>query len=176
MARELVNDYYQAFRFQVAFVTPAADYIEAVAGFNNITIPEVSTEAAEYREGNFTWTRKQPGLPTVSNATFQQGVSTVNAGGNGRPFMNWILASIGGFEYRADIQIIHLHRANNSGDSRVNTLGESFPSRVKPDGDLDATSSEISLREMDVECEWIKVDTESITVPGLYNNVDFPLP
>jgi len=171
MARELVNDFYQAFRFAVVMGSPGDLYIEASAGFNNITVPEVSQEAAEYREGNRVWTVKQPGPPTVGNATFQQGVS--NANGNGRPFYNWLLAAAGGWEFRSDIEIVHQHRARGDIDSRVITLGNAWPSRVKVDGDFDATSAEISLREMDVECEWVQVDAQAITTPGQYNGTDW---
>jgi phage tail-like protein len=161
MPRAVNTDFYQAFRFAVALDQVAASYIETNAGFNNITIPEISEEAAEYREGSFTWTQKYPGVPTVSDATFQQGVSSVGAGGNGRPFMNWIMAAINGGEYRSTVTIYHLHRTQGDVDSREIVLEEAFPMRVKPDGDLDATSSEVSIREMDVACESVQVNVKS---------------
>ncbi|NIN63243.1 MAG: hypothetical protein GTO63_00710, partial [Anaerolineae bacterium] len=46
----------------------------------------------------------------------------------------------------------------NPGASRCVVLYEAFPIRVKPDGDFDATSAEVSLREMDLACEYIGVD------------------
>lgn len=158
MPRAVNTDFYQAFRFAVALDQVAASYIEANAGFNNITVPEISEEAAEYREGTFTWTQKYPGVPTVSDATFQQGVSSVAAGGNGRPFYNWILAAINGGEYRSTVTIYHRHRTQGDVDSREIILLEAFPIRVKPDGDFDATSSEVSIREMDVSCEEVQVN------------------
>lgn len=163
MARALNTDFYQAYRYAVAVGDPASSYIEANAGFNNITIPELSIEASEYREGTYVFTRKQPGIPTVSDATFQKGVSNIAAGGNGKPFFSWILAAINGAEYRSEISIFHLHRGESvEGDSRQIILNECFPIRVKPDGDLDATSGEISIQEMDVAAESIDVVVKAI--------------
>jgi phage tail-like protein len=161
MARAVNTDFYQAFRFGVSVTEGAVTYIEPNAGFNNITVPEVTMEAAEYREGSFTWTQKYAGVPTVSDATFQQGVSSVAAGGNGAPFFDWALAAINGSEYRATVTIRHLHRTLGDTDSRQIILQEAFPIRVKPDGDLDATSSEVSIREMDVACESVDVQVKA---------------
>jgi phage tail-like protein len=166
MPRSLADDFYQAYRFAVA-VAPAADafILEANAGFNNITIPEVSLEAAEYREGTYVYTRKQPGIPTYSDVTMQQGVSSIGGGGAGTPFFDWILAAIEGREYRADLAVWHLHRADaiDAAASRIINLRQAWPMRVKPDGDLDATSSEISLRELDVAIESMDFD---VVIPG----------
>ena len=175
MARLLVSDYYQAYKFAVAIDPPANNYLVGVnAGFNMITVPEISAEAAEYREGTFTWTKKQMGVPTVSDATFQQGITSIFQGGHGAPFLAWMLAALEGSEYRAELHIWHLHRKDAlSGTqatytSRSLTIYEAFPIRVKPEGDLDATSSEVSIRELDVACEKIDYgpDFQDIKVPG----------
>ena len=186
MARSITTDFYQSFRFAVSIGTPGSNYITtANAGFNNVTTPELSMESAEYREGTYIWTRKQAGVPTVSDATFQQGISSLGEGGNGAPFMAWALAAINGAEYRTDITIYSIHRADmaavrgvydTSGKivmdqlspSRGLTLHEAYPIRVKPQADFDATSSEISIREMDVACEYISYgsDFEQIKNPG----------
>ncbi len=184
MPRPIASDFYQAFRFAVSIGTPGSDYITtANAGFNNITTPELSMESAEYREGTYVWTRKQMGVPSVSDATFQQGISSLAEGGNGAPFMAWALAAINGAEYRTDITIYNIHRADVAGardtfdisgkvvgvvGSRALTLHEAYPIRVKPEADFDATSSEVAISEMDVACEYISYgsDFEQIRNPG----------
>jgi len=150
MARSIALDYYQAFRFGASFTWNGTAYVQEGTGFNNITIPETSQEAAEYREGKDTWTKKQPGPPTVSEVTLQRGVTKAFTG-----FWDWIIGSIRGAEYRVDLIIHHYHREDDiqgAASFRVE-LGQAFPSRVKPTGDLDATSSEISLAELELTCE-----------------------
>jgi len=168
MARAINTDFYQAFRFAVSLDDVAGQYLEAQAGFNNVTIPEISTEASEYRDGQTIWTKKYPGPPTVSDSTLQQGVAAIGAGvAKGNPFFNWMMAAIEGRRYRSDITIWHIHLGDgfppadivNPASSRAITLYECFPIRVKPDGDLDATSGEVSLREIDVACERIEVSS-----------------
>lgn len=150
MARSIQLDYYQAFRFGCSFTWNGIAYVQEGTGFNNVTIPETSQEAAEYREGTFTWTQKYPGPPTVSEVTLQRGVTKQFTG-----FWDWIIGSIYGREYRVDLIIHHFHRSDDiagAASFRVN-LSHAFPSRVKPTGDLDATSSEISLAELELTCE-----------------------
>lgn len=186
MPRSIASDFYQSYRFAVSIGAPGSDYITTQnAGFNNITTPELSMESAEYREGTYVWTRKQAGVPSISDATFQQGISSLSEGGNGAPFMAWALAAINGAEYRTDITIYNIHRAdvaavrgvydtsdkittNQLSASRGLTLHEAYPIRVKPEADFDATSSEISIREMDVACEYISYgsDFQLIKNPG----------
>jgi phage tail-like protein len=169
MGRPVASDFYQAFRYQVSVSSGNDGFLEPAAGFNNITTPELSVEAAEYRDGITTYTKKYPGVPTVSDATFQKGVISLHADnpGAGKPFLDWILAAINGNEYRLDLTIDHLHRADLVGAaSRRLSLYECFPIRVKPDGDLDATSSEIGIREMDVSAERISYQSGDLVVPG----------
>jgi hypothetical protein len=173
MARALNTDYYQGFRFAVSLGTPASEFIEVAAGFNNITTPELSLEATEYRDGITIYTKKQVGLPTVADSTWQQGVASTASPGYGQasPFLNWLFAAINGAEYRTEVSYWHLHTKDREdfdptspSSSRLITLNEAFPIRVKPDGDFDATSAEISMREMDVACESISV---AAAVPGV---------
>lgn len=172
MARTIASDFYQAFRFAVSISTPGDTIIEAQAGFQNVTTPEVSLEAAEYRDGQTVWTRKYPGVPTVADSTLQQGVAAVGTEvdnmASGSPFLSWILAAINGQQFRSDLYYWHIHIGDgfppdtaSPAASRLITLHEAFPMRVKPDGDFDSTSSEVSLAEMDVACERISVDTST---------------
>jgi len=145
------------------------------AGFQSITLPDVSDEVAEYREGNRTYTKKFPGVPSVTDTTFQRGVARYDSA-----FYSWLLAAIEGDEYRADVVIYHVQRPKRSVDivggagghmtmaanelavTDANTkryiLREAFPMRVKLAGDLDSAASDISISEMDVALERIDVE------------------
>lgn len=145
----------------------------AEAGFSGVTIPEMSAEAAEYREGIKTYTEKYPGIPTTGDATFSRGV-----GRNDSQFMAWALAAIEGREYRTDITIFHATRAGRTfphdpATSFPNTeakryfLFECFPIRVKIAGDLDASTSDVGIMEMDVAVERVGLITPNGTRVGV---------
>jgi phage tail-like protein len=153
----------------------AGGNVGAEAGFQSITMPDVSAEVAEYREGNRTYTMKFPGVPSVTDSTFQRGVARYDTA-----FYSWLLAAIEGDEYRADVTVYHVQRPRRTLDivpgaggkafmaatelavSDVNTkryiLREAFPMRVKLAGDLDSTASDISISEMDVAAERIDLE------------------
>lgn len=129
------------------------------AGFQAITTPEYTAETAEYREGLLTFTQKYPGVPTTNTLTFSRGAARQDTA-----FYDWVLAAIAGGEYRSDVRIFHAGREGRSfpfdadGDftqanSKIYTLNEAWPNRVKIAGDMDSTSSDISLAEVDVEFE-----------------------
>ena len=165
MARGITEDRLQNFRYRL--VTDATSGLNFEAGFNSITVPEITLEAAEYREGTYTFTRKQPGIPTVSDCTLSQGVTR-----NGTPFYDLIKRSLGIVDdpaaqpYRIDVTIYHYHILDDMGDEGGTLLGDAsqkiklinaFAIRAKPSGDLDATASDISLRECDLAVEEVQV-------------------
>lgn len=145
------------------------------AGFQSISMPDVSDEVAEYREGIRTYTMKFPGVPSVTDATFMRGVARHDTS-----FFNWLLAAIEGDEYRADVVVYHVQRpkrtlsvttgvgghsymaANELAVMDTNTkryiFREAFPIRVKMAADMDSTASDISIGEMDVAMERIDVE------------------
>lgn len=179
MARAKAQDFLHNFRFQVSITgaddTPglpmgsSADESPS-AGFSAVSIPEISQDAVEYREGHYVYARKHAGLPTVSNVTLSRGVALQN----GRCW-TWIQNVVeGNFEYRADMNIFHYHRdakpATTSSDvGGVETFPDTtragivyscknvFPIRYKPSSDLDGTSSEISIQELEVAVESFSV-------------------
>lgn len=131
----------------------------AEAGFTAITTPEFTVEAAEYREGIKTYTEKYPGIPTVNESTYSRGV-----GRNDTAFLGWVLAAIEGREYRTDITIFHATRAGRTfphdpatsfpnAEAKRYFQFEAFPVRVKIAGDLDASTSDVGIMEMDVAVE-----------------------
>lgn len=170
--RPVADDYLQGFRFQAqAIGGPGINFFDGDrvgAGFNNITTPEATIEIAEYKEGTDIWTKKQPGNPTVNNSTFQRGVTRGNSA-----FWNWARKTIEGVgEYRATVIISQYHRVESlttvfpvagftenetqistDGDAMEMHLYNAFPTRCKITGDLDATASDISIQELDVDYE-----------------------
>lgn len=171
--RAAVDDLMQGFRFHVTAKTAAgtdplqpgfirgADGGEPFegggqAGFQSVTIPELSVEPVEYREGTFTWTQKYSGPPTVSDCTLMRGIAKKD-----RSFFDWVYNSITGVEYRADITIWHYQRAEMGIAAKSETPGtvrsiickNCVPTRVKPAGDFDSMSGEVSLSEVDFAME-----------------------
>lgn len=156
--------------------------VEAQAGFSAVTTPEVSVEVVEYHEGHHIYTHKFPGRPTVSDVTLSRGVAIEDT-----DFIRWMIQAIEGSDehtYRADLLIYHGGRAGLPRASKVsldethiavggptrrysigNTptrayeLKEAFPIRCKVAGDLDATSGDISVAELDIAYETFCIHT-----------------
>lgn len=126
------------------------------AGFQSVTIPELSVEASEYREGIYKYTQKYPGPPTVSELTLIRGITKRDTA-----FFDMIMASIDGQEYRADVKIWHYQRSEMGLANAVETptnvrrieCAEAFAIRAKPAGDLDSMAGDVSLAEVDMAIE-----------------------
>lgn len=172
MARAQASDPLHNFRFH-AQILDGGPYVgnlstdiigNGQAGFNSVTGPEITLEWAEYREGVRTYTEKYPGIPSWNDVTFGRGAARVET-----DFFDWMLAAAEGREYRADLIIYHFPRealerpdnapVGNAGVSLPATaitaakgykLYNGGPGRVKLAGDMDATSSDVSIKEMDV--------------------------
>jgi phage tail-like protein len=176
--RTAISDYLHNFRFHAdtidlngedRLVSPGRPQ----AGFTAITTPEYTVEATEYREGQFVFTEKFPGLPTVNDLTFSQGVALVNTA-----FYDWIRQVIEGTgNYRATVQIKHFHRVgslpqagfpatgqavttrlNLDQPARIYKCYQAFPIRDKIAADLEGTAADISIQEMDVSFEYWDVE------------------
>ena len=178
MARSEAEDFIQSFRFQAIvynwdnlgfdpFIATrgGSSGIDGEAGFQQITMPEISTELTEYREGIFKWTRKLPGPPTIGDATFMRGLVKSDTG-----FFDWVVRAATGGDYRVDIAIFQFARADidpgveehvGSKPSRTYKCYDSFPTRVKPGGDLDSSTGDVSIAEMDVAIERIELEVKS---------------
>lgn len=186
MARAQSTDFLHSMRFQVIIDAGQPDFLgvktgtsqgqSPSAGFMSVSTPEATTEAVEYREGTYNYPRKFPGNTTVSDISMQKGV----ARGDGS-FWKWMSTVIGGAgEYRVDMTILHFDRrvlnggiigANGTGPSsefptlataanaaRKYHLKEAFAIRHKVAADLDASSSDISIMELDVAFEYFTVE------------------
>ena len=174
MARAAANDFLQAFRYHVrASRAETADDPLAFsrkdespggeAGFQSATLPELTVEASEYREGTMQWTRKYPGVPTVSDCSLMRGVAKKDTA-----FYEWVKSSVDGKEYRADVTIYHYDReamgtaisgpiAVSNDSVRTIECYNCFGIRAKPGSDFDATSSEVSIQECDFALESFEV-------------------
>ena len=158
MARAQSSDFLQNFRYLVtATAFPGGgDPLQAEGGFNSVTIPDITVEIAEYREGIFTFTRKFPGIPAFTDVTLTKGVVRGDT-----KFFDWIQRCIGDTEYRTDVLIYHFHRDDRVNPAKVYRLNEAFATRTKLAGDLDATSSDVSISEMDISFEFLQLDDQA---------------
>jgi len=155
MARAETTDFMQNNRFHVV---EQGNFLDPVAGFQTATLPELSVEEIEYKEGIDSFTRKYPGNPEFDTITLEKGVVR-----NGTDFFDWVIKSALGGEYRTDLAIWTFHRSDPKGisdgaPSRIYRLYEAFAVRVKPAGDLDATSADVSLAELDIAFESFDIE------------------
>ena len=195
MARAQATDFLQNFRFHVETIDRAGtgwnpiDYnrtssgnggntgVDSVAGFQSCSLPDVSMDAVEYREGTYKYTKKFAGVPTISDVSLMRGVVVKDTA-----FYDWIIRAVSGAEYRADIQIKQFTRNNmvlpDGGGEAEWSVGENaiippkcartyichecLPTRAKPAGDLDATSSEVAMGECDFALEWFEVREDEV--------------
>ena len=156
MARSVETDPYHDFRFHL--VDPAGGNLDAVAGFTTVTMPDVAVEEAPYREGTFIWTQKYPGVPTVGDVALQKGIFKRDS-----DFFDWVLKVInGGQEYRTELVLQQYHITDEFGingtPSRVTRLRECWGKQAKPTGDMDATSSNISIQSLTISVEEFEID------------------
>jgi phage tail-like protein len=171
MARAGTTDYLQGFRFHVTKIDGQGgpEFVNTPinggqAGFQSVTLPEISADVVEYREGIFKYTKKFQGLPTVSSMTLMRGIALGDTA-----FFDWIMGGLNGTEYRCDLQVQQFARDSGttttqtevSPDSitRFRTLKayECVPTRVKAMADLDATSADVSMAEVDIELEYFEI-------------------
>ena len=180
-ARAESTDFLQNFRFHVRVIDgpdflkfdPGAVGVDGEAGFQSVSLPEESFEATEYREGIYKYTKKFPGPSTFTEATLMRGITRDDTG-----FYRWAAAQRAGHPYRADIAIEHHHREDvpvGIGEKIAQTAARAYLChecmvvRSKPGADLDATSGEVSMAELDFALEWyeVQVNGETVEIPGI---------
>jgi len=160
MARSINTDFLQLFKFRVA---EPSNFLNPVAGFSSVSVPDFSEPEVTYREGLYVYTRKYPGIPEVSNVTLRRGVAR-----SATDFYNWVLASINGQEYRTTVEIQHFHRADQKQPSARYILKEAFAIRMKTSDDLDANTPDIAMEELEIAFEELQVIR---TAGGLGNTI-----
>lgn len=149
-------DLYQNFRFAVADTNNFIQTDSFAAGFNACTLPEHNIDAMEYAEGTWTYSRWQPGRSAFGTITLTKGVASTYG-----QFGKWVKDCAEGWNYRTDIIIHHLHRADVSGSpkmrlvksSRIITCKNCMPVRFKPGTDLDATGNDMAIEEIEFHLE-----------------------
>lgn len=142
----------------------------AQAGFSAITTPEITVEHVDYREGIRIYTQKYPGIPTIAEVTFSRGAARGDTA-----FFNWVLAAIEGAEYRTAITVYHIQRParvldrdNSDGSpifpladedyAKLYKLKECSPARIKIAADMDASTGDVSIAELDVAFERFDIE------------------
>lgn len=165
MARAQSADYFHNFKFHVSAESNALGLVTE-GGFSTCSLPEVTLDVIEYKEGIHVYKRKFPGNPTVSDVSLGRGVAKTRTA-----FMRWILACIEGREYRADVTIWHFHRDDitlygldadpntipGANAGRIIKLKNAFGIRHKPGSDFDSQGTEVSIEELDISCESFEV-------------------
>lgn len=164
MARALADDVLSVFRFHVEAVgTFGQSYLGGPqAGFQSVTVPEISLETVEYREGQHMWTKKLPGIPSTDTITLQRGVVRRDA-----HFFNWMMTVVlGNGSFRAAVLIKHYSRTALDGSrisvdavpSRIYRVFQAFPVRCKLAADFDASASEVSVAELELAYESVEME------------------
>jgi len=161
MPRSIQADPYMTGKFHVV---DSENFLTVQGSFSNVTLPEVTLNVAEYKEGNQRYKRKFPGSPEFGDIDLQKGVFKKDSA-----IGDWILKAINGEEYRADLEILEYHHSDTENledfltakPSRRIRIFNAFPNRWKPGGDTDAQSDEVSLQEMTISCERFEVIEEA---------------
>jgi phage tail-like protein len=151
------TEFYHAMKFSVV---DSENFLNPLAGFSTCTQPEETMEVATYREGIWTYTRKQLGNPTFSDITMTRGIVK-----NDTIFADYIRQAAEGGDVRTDFNILHFHRDDvnglieytNASPSRILRCYNALPIRVKYGTDFDANSSDISIQEIDFAIERCEV-------------------
>lgn len=159
MARSIDTDFYHNFRFHI--VDPAGGNLDPSAGFTKVSIPNITVENVDYREGVYTYTRKYPGIPKVGDCEFSKGIVKKKS-----DFYTWLLKPIlGGQNYRSDLLIQEYHISDEFGingtPSRTIRIKEVFPIEFKPAADKDASQNDVAVQTLKLSVEEIDVDIVS---------------
>lgn len=194
MARTRFNDFLQNYSFHLIDISPSLSippfvFMNPLAGFSQITTPEVSVETEEIDEGNHYFKRHLISGGSTSSITLQRGASLMDA-----DFWRWISATIRGDKstllppvlggQRRNLLLIQYTGYDVTGltggadelqavasiakgflpefgavtriPGRAWMLFECFPTRYKPASDFDATSSDVSIMELELAVDYIE--------------------
>lgn len=185
MARAATDDFMQVFRFHVTseLAQPQEENVQdplsfdkapdgSQAGFMNCTHPEYTINQVEYRDGLQVFPVHQPGLVSTNELTLSRGVVRRDT-----TFLDWAFRYFRGLSYRADLNILQFTQdtlidrrqvqplGNGAQVNRLIRVEEAFPIRVRPGGDFDASSDEVSMQEIDVKFERFEITDDNLP-PG----------
>jgi phage tail-like protein len=164
VARAHADDVLSVFRFHVEAVgTFGQNYLgSGQAGFQSVTVPEISLDTVEYREGQHMWTKKLPGIPSTDTITLRRGVVRRDA-----KFFNWMMTVVlGQGSFRAELLIKHYSRSALDGSriavdaipARIYQVSQAFPVRCKLAADFDASAGEVSVAELELAYEYVEME------------------
>lgn len=160
-------DPYHSFRFLVwdesGFISSSVS--STMGGFSGCTLPEQNIDHIEYSEGGWTYSKFFPGRSTFSTVMLSRGIVSSDT-----RFAAWVRACAEGKDYRTNVTIVHLHRADLSTSSSSQefttaTMGQSrkivcyncVPIRFRPGHDFDSMSSDISIQEIEFQPEYFRI-------------------
>ncbi len=137
------NDPYRNFRFRVVI-----DGIQ-IAAFSDATIPDISTEAVEYREGtDAPHSRKLSGLTKFGNVTLKRGLTDT------LDLYNWRKAVVqkGALNNRRSLSIILVDEEGN--DKAQWDIIEAWPIKYDVSA-LSAKGNEVSIENIELAHEGV---------------------
>lgn len=158
--RSVAEDQIQSFRFRVFEVEGGAGVFadeSPIAGFNNITTPNLTFAPAEHRTGQEKYTKKFLGPPTWEDSTMTRGILKGDT-----TFYDWAINKyLNKQPFRTDLEVRVYDQEGDGTDPddewvRGFIMRECLPGSVKIVGDLDASSSDVNVQEISVileECE-----------------------
>lgn len=140
-------------------------------GFSQVTIPEVTIETRDVKEGCWPFVHKVlTGFVTTSEATFTWGVLPVNY-----DMTLWVKQAIWGRGApRRDIIVLHT-RQDKRIPQRMILLQGCIPTGWKPASDFDANSGDVSLEELTLDVHEVSVIPTPVPV-GRPNSSSAPRP
>ncbi len=148
MPRSHELDPLKSFRFIIE-----VDGIDS-GGFMTCDGLEKTTDAVEYREGDDThYMLKSPGLSNTGNITLKRGLIRGDS-----DFNTWVTAVDDpkkipqSMEFRKDFTIVLKHRDGDPG--KTWDIFDAFPVRHRPSSDLDATTSDNAIEELEIAYEY----------------------
>lgn len=187
MARQRLLDKMQAYPFWLFDASGAAGNVlfsvfDPTLAFTSATSPEINVELRDIKPGNWEYQRRVVKGASVSPITLGRGVNFYDS-----DFYNWITNAIRGIQpVRRNLALVHflswrvLRQAVGEGGigpeqggssliervpGRVWMLYNCVPTRYKAGSDFDATSSDVSIQELEVQPEHIVEMTTSTLSP-----------
>lgn len=152
--RSVAEDQIQSFRFRVFEGADGPGVFaaeEPIAGFNNITTPNLTIEQAEHRVGTEKYTRKFLGVPTWEDCTMTRGVLIGDT-----TFYDWAINKyLNKSPFRTDLTVaVYNQEGDGWGDAATEApvrsviMRNCIPTSVKLLGDLDASASDVNIQEI----------------------------
>jgi phage tail-like protein len=166
VARKRASDYFQNDKFHLIDMSFAFPLVFIpIFGFSGCSSPEITNNLQDVKEGVYEFPRKvNKGNSSISTLTLRQGVQFVNS-----DLWDWMRKSITGNIGRRDLLLVQFSGLKATGNLRIGSyvdiavrvpgrawyMTNCIPSRLKTAGDFDAMDHEVSIAELDLECEGI---------------------